>query len=72
MRCQVGKMTGRQDFSEDLGGVQFEAEAARRRRKRREFGPFFCHFNEAGVRGDGFDCSTFLSKGVTVLIMGLN
>lgn len=65
-------MTGRQDFSEAIGGVQFEAEAARRQRKRREFGPFLSPFNEAGVRVDGFDCSTFMSKGVTVLIMGLD
>lgn len=65
-------MTGRQDFSEAIGDVQFEAEAARSQRKRREFGPFSFRFNEAGVRVDGLDCSTFMSKGVIVLIMGLD
>lgn len=41
-------------------------------RERREFGPFCFHFSEAGVRVDGFDCSAFVSKGVTVIIMGLD
>lgn len=55
-------MTGRQDFSGDIGGAQFEAEAARMQRQRREFGPFFFGFNEAGVRVDGLDCSTLCQK----------